>query len=358
MALQHLIEGVDPTPYTCISKSLLLQMIRNAKPYTNEGWFIKRTIGNLPDVVTNPEMANFVVMIVDGAGVPTKELYYYNGTSWTLLPLVDLSLGLDGSLTLPKISLTGAVANDILQVHTSGPSLILEWVSILNAIADDLLPPEKLHAPDAINNYILMSNGGIKGFEPIAQLVALLVDNTIAVMKLNRANPSTNRSFLSTTADGTLIQWANIDLSNVLAAGAAALQNIRRNAANTAWEYYTPVAPIFTKSYYSSLIDLPVAFGKVDFNHPLAEQPKMVRVVLRCGTSEKGYAVGDEVDISCFDIGDGSNDAPAVITSNSLTISVTFTTNGGSSLHICNKDTDVWSAITRANWKIKVYAYA
>lgn len=238
MAMQHLKEGLDPTALDCITLSELLQMIRNAKPYPKQGFII--FADDAPDVVTNPELEYFLWMKTV-ADVPNKEVYYYNGSSWELLPLIDGEYLGDHTVPLDKIKMTGSSAFDILQVDATNS--FLQFVAVVDAILNNSIPPIKLLAPDALYKYALVCLAGVKSFKLIDDIVAQdITDNVLPVAKLIRGGADTLKLFLSTKADGSAIEWANIDVANLAAAAGAAGQSIRRNAGNDAWEYFAPTS--------------------------------------------------------------------------------------------------------------------
>lgn len=243
MAIQHFKEGLDPTGVTCITTAMLLQMIRNAQPYPNQGLIIWSPTA--PDVVTNPELSTFFWGYQSDLADPstrTKQIYFYNGTSWELIPLELLN----GDVTLDKINLTGANIFDILQV-IAGPTLA--WVSIVNAIQNNTLPLGKLLAPDNTNKYLLTCLLGAKAFTKLADFFGTVLDDEIIpISKLVPGAADPLKKWLSTRADGSATEWDEIDINNLTGAGLTANQVLRRNSTDTAWDGYIPglvmVSPI------------------------------------------------------------------------------------------------------------------
>lgn len=356
MSMQHLQEGLDPTPLACITKSDLLQMIRNAKPYPQQGFII--FADSAPDVVTNPELEYFLWMKTV-AGVPNKEVYYYNGTSWELLPLIDGAYIANYTISLTKLKLTGSSPFDLIHVNIAGTDL--EWVSPPNAIQANTLGPEKLIAPDNVNKYMLVCLLGFKEFKLIDTVLSVDVsDNVIPVMKLVRAGADSLKKFLSTNAAGTTIEWTNVDVANLAAAGSAAGQGIRRNIGNTAWEYYdvstssTPYGPTACPN---------INGAAVTYAHGLARAARVFRFALRCTDAggDAGYAQNDEVDINSF---------KAFTVDGEISFSAfsvwTDVTNIGMRPHnsdgrpddyigVPNKTTGINTAITVAKWNVVAY---
>jgi|SRR5579862_1847427 len=252
MPLQHLKAGLDPTGLPCISVSALLQMIENAQPYPNQGFVIWSD--SAPDVVTNPEFADFLWGKTI-AGAKTDQLYYYDSTSWQALPF-EIT---DGSIPLTALSLIGSSPNYIIQVNSLGTALT--WVSILNAIANNTFPTAKLLTPDNTNNYVLTSLLGTPAFTLITALVNQFAANSIALSKL--VNGAANL-FLRMAPDASSAIWTTTDLSDLLAAGALAGQVPRRNAGNTGWEYVSALStPVFggSNEFLQSTADIDVSFA-------------------------------------------------------------------------------------------------
>lgn len=227
--MQHLQEGFDPTGVECITTAMLLQMIRNAKPFPEQGFIIWSE--SAPDVVTNPELSEFLWGELNGSGDKTGDVYYYDGTAWELLTLEVL----DNSITLAKLSGTGASAYSIIQRNAANTAFI--FTSIINAIQDGTLPPGKLESPNNVDSFILTSIAGVKAFTTFASFITAITNGSIALTKLT---PAGANLFLRMNVGGTAWEARTADISDLLAAGSAAGQAIRRNAGNTGWEFFNP----------------------------------------------------------------------------------------------------------------------
>lgn len=348
--MQHLIEGLDPTGQEFISISDALQMVRAAKPFTGQGWIIWDE--NAPDVLENPELSTFLWgKLVDD--VPNREFYYYDGASWSLLPLVDGNLLAENTVGLNKLKRDGTQAFDILQINAANDALI--YISIPNAIQNGSLHPVKLTAPDDIGDYVLTSLAGVKAFTFLAALANRFTDNSIAINKLVRGGANT---LLRTNPTATGLQWTTIDVSDLLAAGSSAGQSIRRNPGNTGWQYFTPDAPILTQLAAPPQVaqPIPAGFGTLQFPHGFGAKPKLVRVVLLCEISEMGYNVGDEVEISsAFHHNASSDDHNISVATDTTNINVTFYSDP---LFVLSRLDGDATPLVRGNWSVKVYTYA
>ena len=351
MAIDHLIEGLDPTPLACITKADLLQMIRAAKPVDTEGWI--HWSATAPDVVANPEMANFLWGQTI-AGLRTSNIYYYNGTSWELIPLTIL----DGSITLSKIDLTGSTPYYIIQVNSAGNALI--WTSIISAIQSNTLPPIKLLVPNNTDTFILSSFAGTKAFVELVAFFAAIADNVIPVTKLIKGAANTLKQFLSTKADGSAVEWAAIDLANVGATGSSAGYAPRRNAGNTGWEYYNPslgtALTLTTLTNSGTYYTIPASGAALTVAHGLSSIPINTRVVLRNATAVDGYVPGDEIEISGLIADLSGDDTEAVaftVCTDGASITVASVTYTQGLLYAAK--TGGLANFDLTKWKIKIY---
>lgn len=349
--MQYIEEGLDPTPLACISNADVLQMVRAAKPYiTNKIGFIIWS-QTAPDVVTNPEQANFLWGELDGSDVPTGNIYYYTGTSWQLWTLLDGSKLNNLSVTLAKLSVTGASALDIIQVNAGATALV--FTSIPNAITTGSLVLSKLSNGGA-GSFIFVSIDGINQFYTPTQLTALIPANTLSTTQLINAGVG-NDYFLMSLNGVNLFTEANllvnyiddgtISLAMISSSGVGALQSIRRNALGNAWEAYTPdlngFEPIYRtkEDVLSNYTAAQASFTTIDISalFPIYA-PRYVILLLR---AHAGEIVGQDnaqlnlrkdassVTINAMSLGITSNGAATTITGTQIlfmpiTITKTF----------------------------------
>lgn len=352
--MQHLIEGLDPTPLACITKSELLQMIRNATPYTDQGWIIWADAA--PDVVTNPELAKFL-WGKTVAGVPNKEIYYYDGATWSLLPYADGTLLAPGSVSITALNLTGGNAYDILQINAGGTALA--WVTIPNAIQNGTIQPVKIAPIADAANYVLTSLSGTTAWTTLSAMLTALANNSIPLIKLVFGGANT---FLRMNAGATTPEWTTVDVADLLAAGYVAGQSIRRNAGNTGWEGFTPVPNSgLTNSFVSSLIALPVApaFATTPVAHGLGTVPKITYLRLVCISTDQGYAVGDELDASTVSPRDSDDDFHYHVVTDATNITIVGPASATfqSQITVWNKSTGVEALIDPTKWQFRISAF-
>lgn len=98
-----------------------------------------------------------------------------------------------------------------------------------------------------------------------------------------------------------------------------------------------------TDSFESSELSVLDVSGSDEVSHGLGSVPKIFQVVLRCKTTDRGYAAGDEVIVTDHSV-----------YSNSTVIGFTQNPN----FSITNKDGSTSGYITTANWKLVLRAFA
>lgn len=354
--MQHIKTPVDLISLPCISPAQAQQAIDTAYPFDKQGFIIWSDTA--PDVVADPVLAYFLwgktTAGVKPVDVEDLEISYYNGTSWQLIPFKILP----GSVKLTDISLVGppaSTANYIIQVNSSNTALI--WTSIITAIANGTLPPDKLLVPNNTDTFILSAFAGSPAFTELLTFFAAIVDSVIPVTKLIKGAADPLGFYLRTKIDGTSIEWANVDVANLAASGSVANQAIRRNAGNTAWEYYTPsTANVIILNNGGSLYAVPGSAASTAIAHGQAAVPSISRVVLVRQGGGDGYSAGDELDITSITVDiDGTNQQVAfMVTSDATNITVACV-GYATGINYCAKGGGPSLPFTAADWKLKAY---
>jgi hypothetical protein len=95
--------------------------------------------------------------------------------------------------------------------------------------------------------------------------------------------------------------------------------------------------------------------GSLAIPHGLTVKPKSVQLALVCATAEAGYSVGDEVSIPPGPL--MASDRGATITPDETNINVRFGSNA-SAMYALHKSTGQGAALTNANWRLVVRAFA
>lgn len=354
-AMQHLVEGIDPTLNTNpVTKADLLELVRNAKPVQRdgspEGWVIWSETA--PNVITNPELASYLWGTLDEDGNKTGDFYYYEDGSWQPLPIVDGSKLANNSVPLNKLNADGAAAYDIIQRNAANNSWVI--VSIPTAVQNDSLAPAKLTSPDNTNDYILVSQAGVKAFVAIDTIIAMIDagDITLDLLETGAAN-----TFLRMKPDGSEPQWTTADISDLLAAGYTAGQSIRRNVGNTGWEGFTPTSFAITPlTNGGAFWAIPGSAAVQSVPHGLGVKPTFARVVfIKTSAAADGYTVGDEIDVASIVVDTGSDFQQPLVTIgyDSTNINVSVTTHTGTVWFNAKGGGSV--AFDSTAWKIKAY---
>lgn len=102
-----------------------------------------------------------------------------------------------------------------------------------------------------------------------------------------------------------------------------------------------------TESFESAEQTIPASAGNVEVTHGLGSIPKIFQVVVRCKTTEMGYLIGDEVDVT-------TSGVQCSIYSNNTVIGFTQKP----SVYLSHKDGSAVANITTANWKLVFRAFA
>lgn len=247
--MQFLVPGINTEAPGCITRAMLDQLVRAAVFYADGGVGGVIVAENAPNVVTTPGLARFIWLESDAALVPTGDFYYYNGSSWQSLSIVDGEKIQDGSIPIDKLSIVGTDPFDILQINAAGTAL--EWTQLILAIQNGSLTLDKLVSPGA-GNFLLSSLGAVTQWETIDDIMDLVSTGGIPLTKLEAASHLTNKYIILSGAGvnsfispdllmTTHISDAVIPIAKISGAGGAVAQSIRRNATNTGWEFFTPL---------------------------------------------------------------------------------------------------------------------
>ena len=176
-----LIEGLDPTGETCITTSMLLQMIRAASPSTDIGFVVLAETA--PNIVAYPELARFLWLKPS-----TGALYFHNGYAWTYIK----SVAFIGPKTINNTHLVGAgTPSQVFAVAGDGTTVIMS--DVVSLIPNNGISLAKLAVLNANNVIGRQGTAGTPQQVPFSDVVRigapLIPDGTIPASKISGGVP-------------------------------------------------------------------------------------------------------------------------------------------------------------------------
>lgn len=376
---QFQLRLIDYTALTCVTKADLNQGFDTLQPESDIGYVISGQ--SAPDCVTYPVLAGFLWLELDGSNVPTGNLYYYNGTTWVLFGITDGANILDGTITLSKLSLVGANANDLIFVNGTATGFVFN--SLLSGIATNTLPVDRLVKGGTSTMLVTDATDEI-AWPTITSVVSPIVDAAVTEAFVNGTFTLAQISTTGALANqviayqglgvnywaypDTLLRDGLVGLAKLNVTAEAGLNLLRVNAGSTSVETVTAtsvVTPLITstlaaRAANSGELAMPTPTisdpNPVSFVHGLASRPTKVWATVYCHTTDAvtGYVAGDEIPISVVRRATQSY-SEFSMNWNDTTIYVVGQT-GLSALQLPINITRVSATMTQANWRIKIYA--
>lgn len=318
---QEFIEGITPT--NC-SAATLLQLIRNAKPYTDKGIII--VSDDTPDIITYPEHARYA-WFKPNEYLKICRMYNSDTATWEPITFGDNTVNtvqiVNLAITLAKLYAPGAAhEGKVLTVNAAG-----NFVITLPAIADNSVAVSKLlkgsgNAAKLLRN--AANDSGLEFFtlDASSYLAAASVTPAMLSMPVNDTVIIRNASGVNTTV-------AISDLSSYFNIPSAAVES--QLGADQA---------------------LPAAAGLITIAHGLASIPRFVDLRLKCVTADAGYALNSEVPLNTLSYSDAANIAGVSVSFDATNILVRF---GAGTLILQSGADATETAITRANWNLSAF---
>jgi hypothetical protein len=112
----------------------------------------------------------------------------------------------------------------------------------------------------------------------------------------------------------------------------------------------------FSRAYESAQQTITSA-GALTLAHGLGVKPKLYFAVIQCTTAELGYSIGDELGISVGHDGSSGEAQGISVVPDATNLNVRMGA-GTNAWTVIRKDTGVNAAMTRANWKLVLRAWA
>ena len=382
------VEGIDPTSTFGGYASVLLQLIRQAIPSSTYGMVLFDTTA--PDVTgSNAWRKTCIWLNLVVPGTPTVNVYKEGGSpGWINVNniigngAITTAMIANGAVTLPKLSVSGGAALQLIRVNATntafefvnvaslitigsipvgslittgippgelrfagvfGPTTA-QWltaVQIINALADATISPDLIAPPGAL--------------AARSKFLTARTADTFATYRFFEPNVD----MLNDTLSGGKLQNGTVSPSKIESAGIPDGYLMGKVAGVPDWVAPAAVAGSVTQfvtdlASLGTYVDTAGTFTIL--NHTLAAMPLMFRVVLRCQTPDGGYVNGDEIDITALAETSASDFTAAFvvhITSTFVQVIRTY----GNNVVIRNKTTGAYYAITTpASWRLRLYA--
>ncbi|MGE0653433.1 MAG: hypothetical protein AB7P12_17075, partial [Alphaproteobacteria bacterium] len=159
---------------------------------------------------------------------------------------------------------------------------------------------------------------------------------------------SAARNLLDDASAGAMLTTLGVGAASTSAAGLVELA--------TDAEYRTGtdtgrVPPVSAFAVYESAEQSISYSGTFSAAHGLGAIPRNVRLVLRCKTTDQGYAVGDEINLSDISTGDRT---ACIVGSNATNV---FYALGVGDIEVVPKTGGATAAIDSADWRVVVRAW-
>jgi len=383
------IEGIDPTSTFGGYASVLLQLIREAKPSSTYGMILFDTTA--PDVTgANAWRKTCVWLDLTNPNIPTVNVYK-EGTSpgWINVNNIIGNGAIKTSMiadynpatpntgvTLPKLSPAGGTANQLIRVNAGATAF--EFVSLSSLVTTGSINVGSLITLGIpIGQFRLAGTygPGVATWYTAQNVIDNLADASIPTDLIGPAPAATSRSqFLTTRLGDPFAAWRYFDPTNDLQANALNGNRLTNNtvplskiipATSDAMlvtqggvvDWIPLPTANYVNKYASTATALPAVGATITpLTHGLGGQPISVYGVLVCVTAEHGYIANDEIPLNQLIRISGSNEFPIWFYHATTTQIHCVRLNTGGTLNTANATTGAPAALNDANWNIKFYA--
>lgn len=389
--------GYDPTAdATAITRANLLKMVNEGGFVAPIGGVIQAERTALPNVALYPELAYFLVSVLD-SGVESGELFFYNGTNWEQIKFglgsIDGAALINGSVTLDKLSAVGYTAKWVLRIKPDGTGI--EAVAIGTILENGSVPIPALAAA-AGQHYLLKANASgvyesvyfatglgaaFNVLTPATEITGVAVDKLIVLRNsdgqlqtftIARLLEQVLEQFsaITETASGDKVlvlddsadpneKVKSVDIGNLLPVTGTAGTYVSPASVTLSRDgRVTAITPGGTQgpigAYISALTDIPAAGVAVPFTHALNRRPVFVDPCFECTTAEHGYSIGDQIPLGYVFVGSFGFTGFTVSQNEDF---VTIVRSAAGTFEIYHATTGVRSAVTEANWKLRCKAW-
>lgn len=382
------VEGIDPTSTFGGYASVLLQLIREAKPSSTYGMILFDTTA--PDVTgANAWRKRSIWVSLANPAQPTVNVYRESAPGWVnvndvISPnTITTAMIQNAAVTLAKLSVAGGAANQLIRVNAGATAF--EFVSLASLVTTGSIPVGSLITTGIPAGQFRLASTygpGVANWYTAQNVIDNIANGAIPTDLIGPAPAATTRSKFLTGRTGDLFAtWRflepNVDILNDTLSGGK-LQNgtvapIKVESSGIPDGYLLSkvggvpdwVAPATVTGSVTQFVTavgsvgaIPTVGAPTTLAHTLSAVPLMYRVVLRCNATDGNYAIGDEIEaLSCyvangFTSDDSSTAFNILVTSANIIVSRQHSWN----IYVADKNTGNAHAITDAKWNLRLYA--
>lgn len=338
------VEGIDPTSTFGGYASVLLQLIREAKPSSTYGMILFDTTA--PDVTgANAWRKRSIWISLLNPAQPTVNVYRESAPGWVnvndvISPnTITTAMIQNAAVTLAKLSTAGGTANQLIRVNAGGTAF--EFVSLASLVTTGSIPVGSLITtgiPAGQFRLAATYGPGVANWYTAQNVIDNIANGAIPTDLIGPAPAATTRSkFLTGRISDTFATWRflepNVDILNDTLSGGK-LQNgtvapIKIESAGIPdgyllskvggvpdWVAPTTVAGIVASKQVVEVTPLPASNTPVDVITYAATGGKadIYQFYLKCITTDHGFDPGDEIPLGSLGNDDGgANEAGPLI---------------------------------------------
>ena len=338
------VEGIDPTSTFGGYASVLLQLIREAKPSSTYGMILFDTTA--PDVTgANAWRKRSIWVSLLNPAQPTVNVYRESAPGWVnvndvISPnTITTAMIQNAAVTLAKLSTAGGTANQLIRVNAGGTAF--EFVSLASLVTTGSIPVGSLITtgiPAGQFRLAATYGPGVANWYTAQNVIDNIANGAIPTDLLSPAPAATTRSkFLTGRISDTFATWRflepNVDILNDTLSGGK-LQNgtvapIKIESAGIPdgyllskvggvpdWVAPTTVAGIVASKQVVEVTPLPASNTPVDVITYAATGGKadIYQFYLKCITADHGFDPDDEIPLGSLGNDDGgANEAGPLI---------------------------------------------
>ena len=391
------IEGINPTATFGGYASVLLQLIRQAIPSSTYGMILFDTTA--PDVTgSNAWRKTCVWLDLTLPDFPTVNVYK-EGTSpgWVNTNVIiannsiSTAMIINGAVTLPKLSVSGGAALQVIRVNAT--TTAFEFVNVASLITIGSIPVGSLITtgipPGEMRYAGVIGPGTATWFTPI-QIINNLPDGSIGTDLLDVPGALSARSqfltartadtfaayryfepnidMLNATMNGSKLQDGTVGPEKIYSTGVPDGYLMGKVAGVPDW-----VAPLTitgaTTKFVNTVAEtitqaVPIVAGAgTSIAHTLGQMPTTYRVAFYCQTPDFEYVNGDEIEILGIYRANGFSSDEQSTAYNirvSSTAVVVQSQRSGWPIYTVSKTTGteptVLQPLTPGNWRLRLYA--